>query len=74
MITLLLALNCLPTQIINESNEPWNDKDQEVMERAANTCQERYEEIPCLKRFFKRAPQAYAAICGEEKNGDIRSK
>lgn len=62
----MLSLICAATIIINTSGDPWNEHDEKVMKRATYVCatNERYEDTPCLVKFYKKETRAYWAICG----------
>lgn len=66
LVTLVLFLTCQKPQLINESTEAWTKQDEWSIKRAVKVCatDERYSDTPCLKVFYKRAPQTYGAICG----------
>jgi hypothetical protein len=66
LITFVLFLTCQKPQLINESEESWTKQDEWSIQRAIKVCatDERYSDTPCLKTFYKRAPQTYGAICG----------
>jgi len=66
LVTFILFLTCQKPQLFNESDEPWNIHDQNVIKRAIKVCatDEHYSDTPCLSKFYKRAPQTYGAICG----------
>lgn len=71
---MVLAAVCAATILVNQSSEPWNDKDKQAQARATKVCKERYgPQSPCLKKFTKREPQVYWAICGA-KNENIYLK
>lgn len=66
LITFVLFLTCQKTILTNESNEEWNISDRKVIERAVKVCrtEEYYSDTPCLRKFYKRAPLTYGAVCG----------
>ncbi len=53
---------CALTIMINLSDEPWNKHDVETKNRAKVTCKKVYKS--CLKKFIKKEPRNYHAICG----------
>ena len=63
---MVIALSCSPVQMINETNEPWNDFDYQTLNNAKKRCGEIYPDAPCVKKFYKRPEQSYWAICGAE--------
>lgn len=65
LITLVVFITCQKPLLINESKEDWNKSDEWSIKRAVKVCatDDRYIDTPCLKVFYKRAPQTYAAIC-----------
>lgn len=68
MLLLLLTFlsnACPRTEIINLSNEPWNNIDQSNYEVALKRCPKLYEKSPCLKKFVKVKRQTYRATCGK---------
>ena len=56
---------CAVAIMINQSPEPWTDRDYANMHRAKKTCKKVYKQ--CLKKFIKREPLNYHAICGGKK-------
>lgn len=64
MKILTSILFCAATLIINQSKESWNNHDQKTLDSAKITCKVRYDS--CLKKFIKKNPREYVAICGEE--------
>ena len=67
MISLIIALSCPTTKIVNVSDYPWNDYDNSILEQARKRCGELYDDAPCVKLFRKYDFQQYSVICGEEK-------
>jgi hypothetical protein len=59
-------LSCAATIMINLSNQPWNKEDDANVLVAKSRCGEIYSDAPCLKKFIKKEPNNYNAICGEE--------
>ncbi len=53
------------TVIVNETSEDWNSDDQLNFEAATSGCARLYKYAVYLKRFIKREPRNYFAICGE---------
>ena len=51
--------------MINLSGYPWNQHDIDTKERAVKTCKKDYND--CLKKFIKKEPRVYNAICGGKK-------
>lgn len=67
LVTLVLFFTCKNPELINESKEDWNQReDKWAIQRAIKVCatDEHYSDTPCLKKFIKREPLTYAAICG----------
>jgi hypothetical protein len=64
-------LACPAPKVFNESNEPMNEtNDLKAFVQAHKTCKLEYSPVnPCLKKFWKKEPQVYWALCGpkEEK-------
>lgn len=56
----------MATIMINNTDEPWNNRDKQSLKRAKYVCRVEYgpRGAPCLKRFIKREPLTYWAICG----------
>lgn len=66
LVTLIIAGSCPKTIVINDSSEAWNDKDQQALDSATKRCKEKFPDAPCLKKFWKKEPQTYWALCGAE--------
>ena len=64
IVSLVIASSCPKTIVVNESDEAWNSKDQQSLEHATKRCAEKFPDAPCLKKFTKKEPQVYWAICG----------
>jgi len=54
---------CPKTIKENKSGEPWNNTDENNMLYAKKRCP-KVTGLPCLKKFTKKEPQVYWAICG----------
>lgn len=57
---------CAATIVVNMSSEPLNKRDKRSMESARITCKRAYND--CLKKFIKKEPLTYNAICGGKKD------
>ena len=64
-LILLAALSCPKTIFINQTKDPWNDRDYSTYHTAQKRCNEIYEGYPCVKKFYKRPEQSYWVICGK---------
>ena len=67
---ILLKIACSAVMLINLTNDPWNAKDQKIIDRATYVCSTDYrykDEFPCLKSLTKKPDQHYQAICGYPK-------
>lgn len=62
----MIAFVCAATIIVNLSTEPLNKRDRRSFEAAKITCKRTYND--CLKKFIKKAPLTYNAICGGKKD------
>lgn len=60
-----LYLLCSAPNIVNTSDEAWNDHDQKILRSATKRCGEIYNEAPCVKLFHKTEPRSYRVICGK---------
>lgn len=60
---LAILLTCLTIKI-NKTAEPWNSFDNLSLNRAKSRCVVYYPQSPCLKKFIKKQPKHYLAICG----------
>ena len=67
---MILALVCPAVIIVNISGEPWKEVDQKSLNSAKGRCSVHYPEAPCLKKFIKKEPLVYNAICGEPEKKD----
>lgn len=54
---------CAVTILINLSGVDWTDQDMRSKRTAQKTCKKTYKS--CLKKFIKKEPRVYNAICGE---------
>ena len=61
----MILFTCVATIMINLSGYPWNQHDIDTKERAVKTCKKDYND--CLKKFIKKEPRVYNAICGGKK-------
>jgi hypothetical protein len=54
--------------LINLTTEPWNDRDNKIVERAKVVCStdERHKGFPCVRSVTKLPEQVYRVICGVE--------
>jgi hypothetical protein len=57
---------CPTPRIVNETDRPWNSRDDEVLKNARKTCKERYAPSVCLVEFRRFNNYNYHAICGKE--------
>lgn len=64
MIEFFFLLACPNPRLINRTEFPWNDHDQEVQATCIRRCPEIYSDAPCLKQFIKYGKQDYDCICG----------
>jgi hypothetical protein len=69
-IALAMSLQCPQTQIINRSNEPFNEVDRKNMNIAKKRCIVHFPKSPCLVRFYKLGYQSYHATCVAKTNPD----
>lgn len=53
MMFLAVFLSCAPTQKINNSKQPWNFHDDELLKSAQKRCKILYKNSPCLSKFIK---------------------
>lgn len=67
IFTLIAALACPTTQIVNKTNLPWNDMDTRNLNTAKARCPVKYKNSPCLVKFTKVGPQDYTATCGAKR-------
>lgn len=60
---------CAAIILINLTSEPWNAKDNKVVERAKYVCanDSRHKGNPCVRSVTKKPEQYYEVICGVEK-------
>jgi hypothetical protein len=65
LLVLLLSSSCPETDIINKTNT-WTTQDQRNLKFATNRCIKKYEDAPCLKKFYKIGTRRYWALCGCE--------
>ena len=56
---------CAVTIMVNTTTIPWNQQDMDTKKRAYKTCGKVYKD--CLKKFVKKGPKNYWAICGGKK-------
>jgi hypothetical protein len=55
---------CSFTELINQTKDPWNDFDMQILHKAEKRCPELYPDAPCVKKFYKRPEQSYWVVCG----------
>jgi len=67
MLTLLLALSCPKTEMLNVTNYEWNKHDVETLTYSKKRCGELYKDAPCVKLFRKWGKQDYSVVCGGKK-------
>lgn len=65
LISIILAVSCPDTKMINRSNLPWNDYDRQEMKYCQSRCSKEYDDAPCLKEFYKLGFQDYFCQCGK---------
>ena len=53
--------------MINQTDQPWNAFDKQVLNKAKIRCGQIYPDAPCVKSFYKRPEQSYWVICRGEK-------
>lgn len=56
---------CPKTIVHNSSPEPWNEKDDVVLNSSKRRCRNHFPEDPCLIVLYKNAIDSYSAICGK---------
>lgn len=61
----MILFICAATIMVNLSSEDWTDRDIRAKKSAEITCKKKYND--CLKRFIKKEPLNYGAICGGKK-------
>ena len=62
----MINLLCSPVIVINLTTYPWNSTDEKHLEVAKVRCKKIFHnEAPCLKKFIKKEPLVYRAICGD---------
>lgn len=59
----MINLICPALIIVNFSGEPWKEIDQKNLDVAKYRCIQIFEDSPCLKKFIKKEPRTYNAIC-----------
>lgn len=59
-----LADRSCPWPVVENKTSVWNEQDQWTFDRAMKRCGQIYSDAPCLKKFVKKDPDAYNAICG----------
>lgn len=65
-LLIALALNSCPeTKIINKTNVPINERDNQALSTCKKHCSVYYKDAPCLKVFEKHQEQGYHCICGK---------
>lgn len=58
--------SCPKTIIIDHTHTKWSTVDKAALTRASAQCKVYYPEAPCLKKFIKKEPGTYRAICGSK--------
>lgn len=56
--------DCPKTIIVNKTQYPWNNYDNEMLTYAQKRCYAIYSDAQCCKTFIKRGKQDYSVICG----------
>ena len=51
--------------MVNNTDQPWNDFDNQHLKIAQKRCGEIYKNSPCVKMFKKRTERDYSVICGK---------
>jgi hypothetical protein len=67
ILAVFSALHCpVPEKIIRPGAEPWNEKDDKILESAKVGCAQNYNRSPCVIKIYKFKNQHYHVICGHE--------
>ncbi len=60
------AAVCPKTRVVNITERSWDERDDQVLKTATNTCREHYAPNVCLVEFRRFDDYHYHAICGRE--------